>query len=175
MNEMVKASLIRRLVAGYELPVMGTHGLSHWARVMENGIRLSEKTGANTRVVELFAVFHDARRENEGTDPGHGLRGAELARELRGECLGLSDEEFSLLETACIHHTDGTVDGDVTVRTCWDADRLDLWRVCIVPEDEYLCTEAARDRRLQIWARERSLSDYSPPFVRGEWLRETES
>jgi len=172
---MVKSSLIRRLIEGYELPVMGTHGLPHWARVLENGIRLSGKTGANPRVVELFAVFHDARRENEGTDPEHGRRGAELAGELRGECLDLSDEEFSLLETACIHHTDGTVEGDVTVRTCWDADRLDLWRVCIVPEDEYLCTEAARDKRLQTWAKERSLSDYFPSFVRGDWLGEAET
>jgi len=150
---------------------MGTHGLPHWARVLENGVRLSETTGANPRVVTLFAVFHDARRADEGADPGHGRRGAELAKQLREEHLSLSDEEFGLLETACIHHTDGTVEGDVTVRTCWDADRLDLWRVFIAPKNKYLCTEAAKDECFQEWARDRSLSDYAPSYVRDEWLQ----
>jgi len=34
-------------------------------------------------VVEMFAVFHDSGRRDEGSDAGHGRRGAELARSLR--------------------------------------------------------------------------------------------
>jgi hypothetical protein len=34
----------------YELPLEGAHGVSHWARVMENGLRLAEETGANEAV-----------------------------------------------------------------------------------------------------------------------------
>jgi uncharacterized protein len=36
------------------------------------------------------------------------------------------------------------MDADVTVQTCWDADRLDLVRIDIQPEAERLCTDAAR-------------------------------
>ena len=45
------------------------------------------------------------------------------------------------------HHSDGRVDADVTVQTCWDADRLDLGRVGKRPDPRLLCTPAARDRR----------------------------
>ena len=39
-------------------------------------------------------VFHDSRRVNEGTDPGHGRRGAELAVAFRDEWFTISDQEF---------------------------------------------------------------------------------
>ncbi len=167
---MIKQSLIREILEGYPLPRLGVHGVGHWGRVLENGLRLSEETGAKKEVVALFSVFHDARRENEDTDPGHGRRGADLARRLRAEHMALSDEDFDLLVTACVHHTDGRTKGDVTVQTCWDADRLDLWRVLIVPDEAYLCTSAAKDESMQEWARPRSLSEHVPSFVREEWL-----
>ena len=124
---MIEPKLMHTIIEGYTLPVLGTHGLSHWARVLENGLKLAEQTGANKQVVALFAVFHDARRQNETIDPGHGARGGELASQLRSKYLDLGEDDFELLVTACAHHTDGMVDGDVTVQTCWDADRLDLW------------------------------------------------
>jgi len=167
---MIDPNLMRVIIDGYALPVLGTHGLSHWARVLENGLRMAETTGANQRVVTLFAVFHDARRLNESIDPGHGARGGALAAELRDQYLDLSDPEFELLITACDHHTDGTVDGDVTVQTCWDADRLDLWRVRTVPKREYLCTPAACDREILEWSRKRSESRYTPDYVLNDWL-----
>ncbi len=167
---MIEPKLVRMIVEGYTLPVLGTHGLPHWARVLENGLKLAEQTGANGHVVTLFAVFHDARRQNESIDPGHGARGAALATELRAGYLDLRDDEFELLVTACAHHTDGTVDGDVTVQTCWDADRLDLWRVYTVPRREYLCTPAAKDNEILQWSRERSESDHTPDYVARDWL-----
>jgi len=167
---MIDPELIHRIVQGYELPLLGTHGLPHWARVLETGLRLAEHTGADRRVVALFAVFHDSRRRNEAVDDGHGARGAALAQELRSRWLDLTDEQFALLTTACVHHTDGTVEGDVTVRTCWDADRLDLWRVRIEPRDRYLCTDAARNAAIRQWARERSLGDFTPDYVDREWI-----
>lgn len=168
-HKRIDSALIHRIVHGYELPLDGVHGLGHWARVLENGLRLAERTGANERVVSLFAVFHDARRRDEGTDTGHGARGARLARELRAEYLELTDGEFGLLETACVDHTDGTVEGDITVQTSWDADRLDLWRVYIVPHKKYLCTSAARGDEIQEWARQRSVTNYTPDYVTEVW------
>ena len=125
--------IVHAILKEYALPWHGTHGVSHWARVLENGLRLAEETQANIEVVQLFAVFHDSRRVNEGVDDGHGKRGAELALALR-EWFTLSDNEFDLLYAACVGHTDGGTDADITIQTCWDADRLDLGRVRICPE-----------------------------------------
>ncbi len=167
---MIRQSLIREILKGYALPRMGTHGLPHWGRVLETGLRLAAQTGANPEVIELFSVFHDARRRTETGDPGHGRRGADLALERRSKHLSLSDEDFDVLVTACTHHTDRFVDADTTVQTCWDADRLDLWRVFITPKNALLCTAAAKDKAIQKWARARSLSNYTPSFVKDEWL-----
>jgi hypothetical protein len=41
------------------------------------------------------------------------------------------------------HHSNGAVDADPTIQTCWDADRLDLGRVGIKPPARYLSLEAA--------------------------------
>jgi uncharacterized protein len=121
----------------------GCHSVAHWARVFENGLRLAGETGANVEVVRLFAVPHDSRRVNEYTDHDHGPRAAEFARRLRGRSFELTDEEFRLLHTACAGHTRELTHPDVTVRTCRDADRLDLGRVGITP-DPSLLTEVAR-------------------------------
>jgi HD superfamily phosphodiesterase len=51
--------------------------------VLENGLRLAPATGANVTLVALFAIFHDARRRNDGHDAGHGERGAQCAAAAR--------------------------------------------------------------------------------------------
>ncbi len=61
--------LIKLLEQDFILSWHGIHGVKHWGRVRANGIRLARTTGANTRVVELFAVLHDSRRMNDGYDP----------------------------------------------------------------------------------------------------------
>jgi uncharacterized protein len=159
-------ALVHAILGGYCLPVDGIHGIYHWARVLENGLRLAAVTQAKTEIVTLFALFHDSRRVNEDHDPGHGRRGAELAAALRGTLFQLSDEDFELLATACAYHTDGLTEGDITVQTCWDADRLDLGRVGITPEPAYLCTEYARTPELIRWANERALAEVVPDFTR---------
>src|SRR5262249_9782858 len=144
------APILREILSGYMLPVRGTHGVGHWARVLENGLRLAEITGANATIVTLFALFHDCRRVNENWDEDHGLRGAQHAESLRGKLFNLNDADFDLLYEACRLHTDGHVDAEVTIQTCWDADRLDLGRVGIKPKPHLLCTDAAR--ALAHWA-----------------------
>ena len=153
------------------MPCRGTArtALPHWARVLENGLRLAQVTGANVEIVQLFAVLHDARRVNEGTDDGHGRRGAELATSLRGDLFDLPDEHFQLLYDACARHTDGLMDGDITVRTCWDADRLDLSRVAISPEPKRLCTEAAKSLEILKWADGRGAFLVVPEIITKEW------
>jgi uncharacterized protein len=161
------AVLIREILEEYALPVRGAHGVVHWARVLENGVRLAEATGAIVEVVTLFALFHDSRRVSEYFDPGHGLRGAIFARTLRGKLINLDDRSFELLYEACRLHTDGLTEGDTTLRACWDADRLDLGRVGIAPEPDLLCSDAARG--LLNWADGRASMGYEPEIVVNEW------
>lgn len=145
----------------FQINWLGHHGIPHWARVRANGLMLAIETGANAHVVELFAWFHDSRRVNEHEDDGHGARGAALAKELKGQYFDATDDEMDLLVRACQYHSDGLMEDDVTVMTCWDADRLDLGRVGMVPLPQYLCTDAARhdailkkaNNRSKIWKR----------------------
>ena len=88
------------------------------------------------------------------TDPGHGERGGDFARELRGTLVHLDDDRFELLYEACRLHTDGLTDGDPTEQACWDADRLDLGRVGMRPSPRRLCTDAGR--ALIDWANPRA-------------------
>ena len=84
-------------------------------------------------------------RESDGHDSGHELRAARFALTIRARHIDLGEEEFTLLMTAMEGHTAGRRHEDVTVSTCWDADRLDLARVAITPDAGRLCTAAARD------------------------------
>lgn len=161
--------ILRAVLDEYELPWNGDHGIAHWARVFENGLRLAEVTGAEVEVVRLFAVLHDSRRVDEYGDPEHGPRAAEFARTLRGRLFDLPDHDFNLLVRACHGHTHERTHPDVTIRTCWDADRLDLGRVGITPHPSRLCTEAARKAEVIRWAEGRAAFGFVPPFVLDDW------
>lgn len=151
------SELIATIRAQFALDWYGIHGIQHWERVRDNGLRLALTTGANPTVVELFAFLHDSRRLDDWEDQGHGARAAAYLQTLRRRYFDISDEELELLVYACQHHSDGLMEGDVTVLTCWDADRLDLGRVGIRPNPRYLCTPAAREPEMLAWAYRRSL------------------
>ena len=151
------ATLVELIRSHYRLRWNGIHGYQHWVRVRENGLYLAQQTGARIDVIELFALFHDACRWNDGHDPQHGSRGAELARSLHVAQFHLDDQGLEFLTDACARHTDGHLQGDITVQTCWDADRLDLARVGQTPHPGKLCTGAARAPRTLQWAVARSL------------------
>lgn len=116
------------------------HGPEHWRRVERNALLIASRSGADVLVVRLFALFHDSRRENDGYDDGHGARGAAYAASLRGKAYELDDERFELLHYACVWHTDQHHHQDPTIGTCWDADRLDLWRVGMQTNPKYMNT-----------------------------------
>ena len=130
------------------------HGESHWQRVTAAALPLLPRTpNADPALVFLFALFHDSMRLNDGHDPLHGPRGAALARELHGGPFELEDEEMDLLAFACEEHTNGGVGPNPTVGVGWDADRLNLWRVGIKPDPQFLSTQAARSEERIAWAR----------------------
>ena len=109
--------LIRRFACGYE---QGVKFINPGASVYQN------MTGSTP------AAWNDP------------AKGAELAAELRGELYELDDERFETLRYAIAHHTDGTTSEDVTIGTCWDADRLDLLRLGKKVQTSRLSTATAR-------------------------------
>ena len=143
---------IEVLKAEYCLSWQGIHGFPHWQRVSIIGSRLAEITGANSEIVELFAYLHDLKRWNNGSDYEHGKRAAEFINKIQGVHIHLSERDLKLLKYACEFHTCGFTQADITVQTCWDADRLDLGRVGIRPDPKYLCTDAAKDQSILEWA-----------------------
>lgn len=128
----------------FPLVANSLHGPAHWKQVEENGLFLARQTGANKTVIRLFAVFHDSRRQNESIDKGHGSRGAKLAIEMRGIYFDLPDDSFETLLYACSNHTSNKKAPDITIGTCWDADRLDLPRVYIQPDPKRMQTVYGR-------------------------------
>ena len=106
------------------------------------------------------------------TQRAHGprpwTRAAEFAR-LRSRLLDLPDHTFQLLHRACAGHTHERTHPDVTIQTCWDADRLDLGRVGITPDPGWLCTTAARRPDMIRWADGRASFGVIPELVKQEW------
>ena len=150
-------AIIQKAIERYPLKIDGIHGMSHWKRVRENGLKLASMTGADRIVIEHFAYLHDCCREDEGLDHGHGARAAEFILSIRG-ALNLTDIQFDLLYEACRDHNNGRIEGDITVMTCWDADRLDLPRVGIRPLRSRLCTTPAKDPEFIEWASLRAVA-----------------
>lgn len=144
MSSAITQRLISFARKEFQLDWDGIHGAPHWSRVRHNGLLLAEYTGANMRVVEYFAFIHDLGRRNDGYDPEHGIRAAAIAENIAGDLIRVEGDELELLTEACRGHSDGHTMADVTVMTCWDADRLDLGRVGKRPHPDRLCNEAAR-------------------------------
>jgi len=165
ISSYISTDLIKTILSTYDLPWNGIHGLSHWARVMDNGLRLAEQNGADKEIVALFAVFHDCRRQNESRDDGHGKRGGDFAYTLRESLITLNNTKFDQFYYACTSHTAGKTEADITVRTCWDSDRLDLNRVKITTDPNKLCTVEAKTPQILNWASQRAGDKFVPEIV----------
>ena len=107
-------------------------------------ILIAPETGADILVARLFAIFHDCCRIDDGEDLDHGPRAATFIRSLLGSEIELDPAQCALLETAIRGHTAGRISYDPTIGTCWDADRLDLGRVGIIPDSRHMSTSAGR-------------------------------
>ena len=124
----------------------GVHGLPHWSRVWFHGRQLAEAVDVDPAILAWFAFLHDSHRHNDHRDPLHGQRAADFAVKLRRSRVitELEDADFERLCEAMRLHSDGHTEADPALRACWDADRLDLWRVGIRPDPRRLCTAHAR-------------------------------
>jgi uncharacterized protein len=146
------AAILKRCVdlvrVRYRLRWEGLHGATHWARVLENGLRLAASNPEIRKdVVSSFAVLHDSCRRNDLIDPRHGARAAILVRDLSSQgLLPLDEDGLVLLEKACRTHTGGRIPDAPTIMACWDSDRLDLPRIAGVEvRVDWLGTPCARE------------------------------
>ena len=133
-------NLLQKKSLFFDSPV---HGINHWKTVERNAHYLAGFNNADTEVLSYFAYFHDCMRENESRDKGHGPRAASFAKKHR-DLIPLNDIQFKQLTDACKGHTYGERPDCITINTCWDADRLDLLRVGIIPDANRLYNEEAK-------------------------------
>jgi uncharacterized protein len=128
------------------------HGETHWKAVALMGLHLARLTpDADVGFIYAFACLHDLMRQDDGLDPEHGQRAAGLFTEIVerrrfSNDFPPADSRTNDLHYAIANHV-GTpharAHANVNVGLCWDADRLNLWRVAIIPDDQYLSTNAA--------------------------------
>ena len=139
-----KVEEIRRYVHS-QWTLGALHGIGHWDRVYQNGQKLLTPD-TNPLVIGLFAYLHDSCRIDDGEDPYHGKRAADWIDTLKGTYLkGVSNEEIELLKEACRLHTTELKTDNPTIDACFDSDRLDLWRVGIIPDPARLATEKGKE------------------------------
>jgi uncharacterized protein len=154
------ASLVN--VPGLELHL---HGPAHWKNVALTGNQLVRRDSRiDPLVVWLFSQLHDSQRISDQHDSEHGPRAAQAAQTLMAQGkIRIGRDQGQKLVDAISLHTAGKTATDVTIGACWDADRLNLWRVGIAPDVKYLSTPAARRSfdKLSQYAAKLCLSD--PP------------
>jgi uncharacterized protein len=145
------------------------HGPAHWSRVRRFGALLAEGEAlpdAARSCVEIFAWVHDLAREHDGGGNEHAIDGAVYIDQVVPAVFGaLLPDQMAALRSAIRYHSDGMTAQQAfeagllpavawqpkllvaTVACCWDADRLDLPRVGIVPDARFMSTLSWRHVR----------------------------
>jgi uncharacterized protein len=139
---------------------LGDNGPAHWDRVWENAKMLIPITKANATVVQLFCYLHDCCAVHDGHEPEHGPAAAFFIKQNKKSFSFLSAAEFKLLVDACAGHTFHLLSESATIGTCWDADRLDLGRFGIYPQNAFFSTQAAKNPAVIERAYQNSIACY---------------
>jgi uncharacterized protein len=150
------------------------HGPAHWSRVRRFGALLAEGEALPETArtcVEIFAWVHDLAREHDGGGNEHAIDGALYIDQVVPAVFGaLLPDQMETIRSAIRYHSDGMTARQAseagllpsvawqpelllaTVGCCWDADRLDLPRVGIVPDARFMSTPSWRHVRTAVLA-----------------------
>ena len=72
-------AVLKTVLEDYALPLNGDHGVAHWARVLENGLRLAEKPGQTSRLSNSLPCCTTLGGRTKSLIHEHGPRAAEFA------------------------------------------------------------------------------------------------
>lgn len=104
-----------------------SHGIDHALRTCDLACKISLAEGGDIDVIRAAALLHDIGRENIFSDPGHGKRGAGIAREILVR-IG-ADWDLEKITDIIARHDDPD-DGDyLELEIVKDADKLELMRI----------------------------------------------
>lgn len=148
--EIIPLSLLVIIAKNFKLNLEDIHGINHWLRVLTNGLILADSEKVSYNIPIVFSFTHDMLRFTDyDTDTEHGARAAEALEYMKHK-LKLNAEELEICKEACKRHSDGLVTDEKEIGVCWDADRLDLMRVGIYPDEKYLSTRTGKNSGLII-------------------------
>ena len=139
LSEVDAVGLLREAECRFTLSASSVHGPAHWRAVLSNGVMLADELEADRAFVAVFALLHDCRRDNEWHDPRHGARAAKVAKEINGRFFDFEPGRLERLTEALHWHDAGRVHKDIDISCCWAADRIELRRVGIEPEEWGFC------------------------------------
>jgi uncharacterized protein len=130
--------------------IKGIHGIQHWISVRNYGLKIANTNRANKEIIQLFAWFHDIGRVANKGDYQHGSRSVEIMDSIYKKLFYIGADEYEVLRFAIKYHTDTIHYSNITVGTCWDADRLDLCRIGRIIDPSLLNSEEAKRLAVQI-------------------------
>lgn len=162
--DVVPLKTIQIIVNDFELDLYdGYHSIYHWLRVMENGLTIASMNGANKKIIIAFSLFHDSKRVNDDVDLDHGYKGAKYL-ELLKDKVNLSKDELTIAIEACKHHNDRKNHNNIDIATCWDGDRLDLMRVGIYPDKDFMSTSQGKEAGLIVFCNSKAHNNITPDW-----------
>lgn len=144
----IPKEILKKVIDQFYLKDSYIHGTPHWSRVFYYGTILSELNDFDKENIAFFSIFHDSKRLNDFEDPEHGIRAAEFFNTL-DKIIHVKPEQKEIIYEACkIHNYQKQADSN-EVGLCLDADRLDLWRVGIIPNNDYLHMNQSKNNTLK--------------------------
>lgn len=118
------------------------HGIDHLRQVAYWAGRFAISIGACMKTAIIGGYLHDCAREDDGGGTNHVDESAKLANRIIEKYW--HDINVEKIHEAIFHHADGFVSDDPIVGCIWDADRMTLTRLGIMPKLEFLSTTIAK-------------------------------
>lgn len=118
------------------------HGISHLRRVAYLSGRYAYILKINLNDAVIAGYLHDCARENDSNGNSHAYESAYLAKGIIQGNLPVTN--INKIFYTIYHHADGITTKDPFMGCIWDADRLNLLRIGIIPNEKLLSTQLAK-------------------------------
>lgn len=118
------------------------HGLHHLCRVAYLAGRFAASMHTCVESAVVGGYLHDCARQDDGDGNAHAHDSANLACQIMKSYYFHLDIERICSGIYC--HADGTTTADPLIGCIWDADRIDLTRLGIEVNEEFLSTDIGK-------------------------------